>query len=196
MRRQPRIRRTAVAAVTVAVILIAVVAVLVHRSGGGDPSADASTGNAHAAQLWHDVAECLRRHGHPGVKDPAINAQGDPDFGAQGLEVKRAVGKLADTACRAQVAALPDAEHRRPPTTAELHQFVLFSRCVREHGTPDWPDPRADGTFPLNERIMALGRPGIEAKTRACLPLLGAHTKGFEISPSSFPPGSKKGSGK
>ena len=32
--------------------------------------------------------------------------------------------------------------------------MVLFSRCMREHGLSDWPDPRTDGTFPLNQRLL------------------------------------------
>jgi hypothetical protein len=196
MSRQPRIRRTAVAGAAAAVILIAAVVVLVNRSGGeGSPAANAATGSGRAAQLWHDVAQCLRTHGHPGVKDPVINEQGDPDFGAQGADVKRAVMQLSATTCRAQIAALPAAEHRRPPTTAELHQMVLFSRCMREHGLPDWPDPRADGTFPLNQRLMRLDKRGTRTQMQACLPLMGSRSKGIAISPSSMPPGSKKGNG-
>lgn len=193
MSRQARTRRTALVAAAVAVIVAAAVALFIHRSGDGAPSAQASSqgapGSDQVAQLWHNLAQCLRTHGHPLFKDPVIDSHGDPDFGAQGVEVKRAVLTLGTSACRAQLAAMPASDHRRPPTAAELHHRVLFSRCMRAHGLPDWPDPRADGTFPLNQRLM--DKRGTRTQVQACQPLLG-DAKGIEISPSSVPPGSKK----
>lgn len=188
-----RTRRTALVAAAAAVVLAAAVALLVHRSGGdGVPAAHAAPGNERVALLWHNVTQCLRTHGHPGFEDPAVDSQGNPDFGAQGVLVKRAIAGLAVSACRAQLAALPAADHGRPPTTAELHQMVLFSRCMRTHGLSDWPDPRADGTFPLGQRLLGLGKRGIITQMRACNPLLGSIAKGIAISPSSDPAGSRK----
>jgi hypothetical protein len=193
---QRRTRRTALVAGAAAVILAGAVAFLVHRSDGdGTPAAEAA-GTERTAQLWHNVAECLRRHGHPTFRDPAIDSRGDPDFGSQGAQVKQAVATLGTTACRAELAALPAAIHQRPPTTAELHQMVLFSRCMRTHGLSDWPDPRADGTFPLNQRLMALGKQRYATQMRACGPLMGSRSKGIAISPSSVPPGGEKATDK
>jgi hypothetical protein len=167
-------------------VVAAAVSVLMHLSGSGSP-ADAAAGGTHTAALWHDVAECLRTHGHPEIQDPSIHANGDPDFGTQGATVKRAIAAAAAAACRAQIAALPSAEHSRPPTTAELHQLVLFARCVREHGLSDWPDPGADGMFPLGQRVLSLGKTGIARYTRTCAHLLGGDQR-IPIRPSSFPP--------
>jgi hypothetical protein len=191
MRRQRRIRSTAVAAATAAVILIAAVAIFVNRSGDdGAPAANAATGSDRSALLWHNLTECLRKHGHPGFRDPVIQANGDPDFGAQSMLVKRAIPSVSEI-CRAELAALPPAARDRT-TPAELHKMVLFSRCMREHGLSDWPDPHADGTFPLNHRLMALGKTGMGTQMRACLPLMGGNAKGITISPTAVPPGSKK----
>jgi hypothetical protein len=190
MSRPPRTRRTALAAAAAAVIVAAAVALLVHRSGDGAPPAQAAPpGDEGVAQLWHNLAQCLRTHGHPQFKDPVIDSRGNPDFGTQGAEVKRAVLTLGVSACRAQLAAMPASDHRRPATAAELHQRVLFSRCMRAHGLPDWPDPQADGTFALPERLLR--KRGTRTQVRACQPLLG-DAKGIEISPSSLPPGSKR----
>ena len=39
----------------------------------------------------------------------------------------------------------------RPPVTAEdIEKMGKFSQCVREHGIPEWPDPKADGNFPID----------------------------------------------
>jgi hypothetical protein len=190
MSRRPRIRRGTTLAATAAVILAIAVAVIVHRSGDGAPSANASAGSERTAQLWHDVAQCLRTHGHPTFHDPTIDSNGDPDFGAQNLAVKQAVATLGQTVCRRQFAALPAAEHHRPPTQAELHAMVLFARCMRAHGLSDWPDPHADGTFPLSMRIQNLGKAGMATQLKTCRPLLGK-LRGFSISASSLPPGAQ-----
>jgi len=191
MHRRSRTTRIALLAVPVAVVVAAAVAVLVHLSGGGGGPADAAAESTRTAALWHDVAECLRTHGHPEIQDPSIHANGDPDFGTQGATVKRAIAATATAACRPQIAELPSAEHSRLPTTAELHQLVLFARCVREHGLSDWPDPGADGMFPLGQRVLSLGKTGIARYTRACAQLLGGDQR-IPISPSSFPPDVEK----
>ena len=183
MSRPARIRRTAAAAAAVALFAIAAVAVLVSRSGGvGPPAANASTGDEARALLWHNLAQCLREHGHPAFRDPAIDSRGEPDFGTQGATVKRAVLDAGVT-CRAELAALSTEGRDKAPTTAELHRMVLFSRCMREHGLPDWPDPRTDGTFPLNQRLLRLR--GTRERMRPCLSLMGASTKGIKVSPSA-----------
>ena len=61
--------------------------------------------------------------------------------------------------------------------------MVLFSRCMRQHGLPDWPDPRTDGTFPLNRRLLRLR--GTRERMRPCLPLMGASAKGIKVTPSA-----------
>jgi hypothetical protein len=195
MSRQPRIRRTAVAAAAVVAIPIVAVAVLVSRSvGGGPPAANAATGDEQTALLWHNLTRCLRKHGHPDVRDPVINSRGEPDFGAQAVTVKRAVLSVKKTTCRAEIAAISGAGRETPPTAAELHQMVLFARCMREHGLIDWPDPRTDGTFPLNQRLLRLR--GTREQMRPCLPLMGANVKGIRTSPSAVPPGSTKANGR
>jgi hypothetical protein len=182
MSRPPRIRRTAVAAAAVALIPIAAAAVLVSRSGGvGSPAANASTGNEARALLWHNLARCLRKHGHPDFRDPRIDSRGEPDFGAQGATVKRAV-LTAGATCRAELAALSREGRDKAPTAAELRKMVLFSRCMRERGLSDWPDPRTDGTFPLNRRLLGLR--GTRDRMRPCLPLMGARAKGIKVTPS------------
>ena len=141
-------------------VLAAIAVVLVHGTGGGGgPAADAAAANPSATQAWHDLAQCLRSHGHPGIRDPEVDSHNSADFGSQAMQAKTAM-KNSEAACRAEIAALPVSDDDRPPTAAELHQMVLFSQCMRAHGLPDWPDPHADGTFPLNQRLQQLGKRG------------------------------------
>jgi hypothetical protein len=96
--------------------------------------------------------------------------------------MKRAVLSAGAT-CRAELAALSSEGRDKAPTTAELRKMVLFSRCMREHGLSDWPDPRTDGTFPLNRRLLGLR--GTRERMWPCLPLIGASAKGIEVTPSA-----------
>ena len=60
------------------------------------------------------------------------------------------MGRQAQASCGSILSRLPAAAQGRTPVTpAALHQEVLFAGCMRQHGLPDWPDPRPDGTFPL-----------------------------------------------
>jgi hypothetical protein len=174
------------------VAVAAIAAVLVHVSGGsGGPSANAADANPNAIQAWHDLAQCLRSHGHPGIRDPQVDSHSNADFGSQAVQAKMAM-RNSETVCQDELAALPISDDERPPTAAELHQMVLFSQCMRAHGLPDWPDPRADGSFPLGQHVMNLGKKGTSTQLHACVRYLGS-AKGIRVSPSS---GAGKGGGK
>jgi hypothetical protein len=38
---------------------------------------------------------------------------------------------------------------QEPPSAADLAKLREFAQCIREHGIPEWPDPKADGSFPV-----------------------------------------------
>lgn len=178
-----------VAAAATVCALLAVTALL--RSSGSNPSAapvapaQARSGRENVKLLWHDLAQCLRTHGYPQIADPTFLANGDMSFGTQGLQVKNAVQAVGRTACRAQFAAVNRPAANPPPTADELHKMVLFSRCMRQRGIPDWPDPRADGTYPLNQRLLQVGKRGILTQLVACRNLDPG--RGIAVSSSSQP---------
>jgi hypothetical protein len=75
---------------------------------------------------------------------------------------------VGEQTCEAQWHALPSQVVSPPPTQAQLHGLVLFAGCMRDHGLADWPDPNSDGAFPLNARLLALGKRGIIKQLRPC----------------------------
>jgi hypothetical protein len=163
--------KPALAAMAVACAsLIVVVAAVAHSRGsrGHEPPA----GNAGSALqnlqlIGHRYAECLRKHGHPQIADPTVASDGRISFGAQDEAVDAASRALSGSTCSRELRALKDAPPP-PPTAAELHQAVLFSRCVRQHGVPDWPDPHPDGTFPLDQRLRNAGKGAIVPALEPC----------------------------
>jgi hypothetical protein len=169
--------------------LIAVIVGL-SLSGGSDPTAGATTATsspaagttsgrkgggsrstASAAQGWHNLAQCFRSHGYA-IADPIVNADGTSSWssstGPPPQEVRKAQKAVGDQACAAEFRALPEQVVSPPPTQAELHGLVLFAGCMRDRGIADWPDPNSDGAFPLNARLLALGKRGTLTEMLAC----------------------------
>ncbi|HEX4679962.1 MAG TPA: hypothetical protein VH210_12255 [Gaiellaceae bacterium] len=123
------------------------------------------------AQGWHDLAQCFRSHGYA-IADPTVNADGTSSWsssaGPPPPEVRNAQKAVGERTCGAQWHALPPQIVSPPPTPAELHGLVLFAGCMRSKGLADWPDPNSTGAFPLNARLLALGKRGIITQLLAC----------------------------
>ena len=187
--KRPVIVGAAVGAAGLAAVLLAL-----SLSGGSDPTAGSTTAGTtttsspaagatggrrgggsgstvSAAEGWHNLAQCFRSHGYA-IADPTVNADGTSSWSASAgpppsevRDAERAVGK--DT-CDAEWHALPSQVVSPPPTQAQLHGLVLFAGCMREKGLSDWPDPNSEGAFPLNARLLALGKRGIITQLLAC----------------------------
>ncbi len=98
----------------------------------------------------------------------------------------RTVTAIMATACLALLAAACTAS---PPSTglggpsnaagATNSQLVAFSRCMRSHGVPTFPDPNGSGGLP-KQTAQQLGVTGaqFQAAQTACQPLLPNHGSG------------------
>ncbi|MDX6564317.1 MAG: hypothetical protein QOD65_4131 [Gaiellales bacterium] len=135
------------------------------RSVGGNRPA------VSAAQGWHDLAQCFRSHGYA-IADPIVNATGTSSWssstGPPPTAVRNATRAVGETTCQAEFRALPAHALSPPPTPAEIHGLVLFARCMRERGIVDWPDPHPSGAFPLNARLLAVGKRGYLSQMLSC----------------------------
>lgn len=129
---------------------------------GAVPAAGAAAGSVQqqARTVWLDYARCVRAHGHPTFPDPQVDAQGQPDFG-RSIQAKLAANQ-AQAACGAILDRLPASVRGGGPVTpGQLHEEMLFAACMREHGLPQWPDPKPDGSFPLSGTPYAnIGKTG------------------------------------
>jgi hypothetical protein len=150
------------------------------RKGGGRRS------TVSAAQGWHNLAQCFRSHGYA-IADPTVNADGTSSWsatsGPPSQEVRKAERAVGERTCQAEFRALKSQLTSPPPTPAELHSLVLFARCMRDHGIADWPDPNSEGAFPLNARLLALGKRGTLNEMLACK----AHLPGYGIAIAGGP---------
>jgi hypothetical protein len=121
-------------------------------SGGKAPGASsaASSGAQQALEIGRRFAQCARGHGYPGFPDPVIDGTKLKygDWGPQVQEQSRAVSRVPE--CKAiqdRLHELGDAHAR--PSAADLAKLKAFASCMRDHGITGWPDPEADGSFPV-----------------------------------------------
>ncbi|MDG6110472.1 hypothetical protein Daura_28440 [Dactylosporangium aurantiacum] len=134
-----------------------------------DPSA---INTQQALDIGRRIAQCGREHGYPDMADPVLD--GDrlawPGDGPDMKERLRALEEVPE--CKAiisQMQALGAPRSATAVSAADMEKLKAFASCMREHGVDGFPDPKADGTFPLvgtpletegkSERVLA----GIDA---------------------------------
>jgi hypothetical protein len=140
----------------------AALAVVAAGCGGSHPAATSGV-PASAAAAWHQVVLCARAHGMPGLQDPRFDASGKPIF-PNGLNVRAQTRQ----ACQALFDRLIPNGDGRGPTPADMAGLLRFARCMRGHGIPDWPDPRPDGTFQPDLRILHALKSTFRSQLTAC----------------------------
>jgi hypothetical protein len=150
-------------------LLLAVVAGCTASAGS---LAATTTTRPDRVAVWRQVIQCLRDNGMPNLPEPRFDEHGDPQWPG-GVEPPDPPER-ARRACEPLAKGLEASERTdatRPP--ADIPALVRFARCMREHGVMDFPDPKADGTFPLSgTAIVREGKsPRILAAMRACRPL-------------------------
>jgi len=89
-------------------------------------------------------SRCMRSHGVPNFPDPQPGADNAKSPGAGQLRVSPSQLNAAERAC--QHLLPPGVDDHFPPAEVQLllPGMRRFSRCVRSHGVPNWPDPSID----------------------------------------------------
>jgi hypothetical protein len=131
-------------------------------SGAAGPSPTAVT-NDQILAIGREAAQCMRSHGIPDFPDPTIDGAGHLALpnGAQGEHVKEEMqaNPAALQACEPILDRLPPAARgggsEGPVSQEDMAKLLQFAQCVRQHGVPEWPDPKSDGTFPLSGTPLA-----------------------------------------
>lgn len=140
---------------------------------------DAAVTNANPAPVDPEdagviYAQCMRANGVPNFPDPGPDGRFALSHGHGGINQDDPKFRAALEECRGLA---PGGEHRGTGDPAYVEQMREFSKCMRDNGLPDFPDPEADG------RLRGLGHeaqdnPTYRAAMAACteaLPGGGAH---------------------
>jgi hypothetical protein len=147
---------------TRAFVVLAVLATLgggltgCSSGGGASPAASPSaSGDAERAlDIGRRFAQCARDHGYPDFPDPELNGDKIAWPVVGGVDAREQARRVAEASpeCKAladELAAFAKRTGNPSPDPSDLPKLRAFAECMRTHGIPEWPDPKADGTFPV-----------------------------------------------
>jgi hypothetical protein len=113
-------------------------------SGSGSASHAVASPTASARQAYLAYARCLREHGVDEA-DPSFDQNGNPIWQVNPKQVPQD----EVLPCQYLLQGIVNSQSRQPANPARLAAMTRFSRCMRQHGMPGWPDPSSDGSgFP------------------------------------------------
>jgi hypothetical protein len=105
-------------------------------------------------------SQCMRSHGLPDFPDPQQHGNGISLSLSGGknsdLNPNSPRFQAAQRACRAYA---PTPATNGPPNPRMAQQALAFSRCMRSHGVPNFPDPKVSGN---NVQLGGRGGQGID----------------------------------
>jgi hypothetical protein len=130
--------------------------------GGATPSPAQSTmSDAEILAIGKQAAQCVRENGVPGFPDPYVEnghlkLTEDQEREIEG-KFSQQVLDQAVQACQSILDRLPDSALRdsegggndQVPGPGDVEALRKFAQCMRENGLPEFPDPKADGSFPV-----------------------------------------------
>jgi len=161
-------------AVLATLIILAVAGCSSHASA--NPSASSSPpSNNQVLDIGRQAAQCFREHGIPDFPDPVIDQQGQ--LALRSGDEAHVKGELnanpaAQQACQPILDRLPASTSRRSGqySQEDLANLLKFAQCMRRNGIPEWPDPNADGSFPISGTPLAAeGKsPRVRTAMQAC----------------------------
>jgi hypothetical protein len=123
-------------------------------SGGGSATRAVGmrTYRQQALPIARQFAQCARRNGKPNFPDPITNQDGYVDFPNSAKQDFEALVVNPSSPCRKIMRQLYAVTPPPPAQAPSAELFALrqrYSRCLREHGIPEYPDPKRDGSDPL-----------------------------------------------
>jgi hypothetical protein len=107
-------------------------------------------------QAFLQYAQCARTHGLPDLPDPVVDVMGNDSYPGFAGGARPRWPESVLTGCATvwdhvhAVRSAYDASHGRPDRGSGAMtpaQALAFSRCIRQHGFPTYPDPGPDGTI-------------------------------------------------
>ena len=121
-------------------------------SGTGSGSVSAREYRARVLPIGRQFSQCARRNLRPDFPDPIFNQDGGLDFPDSAKRDFEALVVNPSSPCRKimrQLYAIAPPPPAQPPSAELFAVQQRYARCMREHGMPEYPDPKRDGSDPL-----------------------------------------------
>ncbi|MGI5242064.1 hypothetical protein [Dactylosporangium sp. CA-139066] len=163
-----------------AAMLCTAVIGLAGCSGKGAANAGASPtpslSDAQIQAVVNELVQCIRENGAPGMPDVRVENGKviQPDENSVD-ETTKQNAKSAMDACASIRDRLPPSVFQQGqangggPGPQDVPALRKFGECMRQNGVPEWPDPKADGSFPSGSVLETEGKsPRIVAGFEAC----------------------------
>jgi hypothetical protein len=134
-------------------------------SGGSGGATTTTSGQQAAAAVLGEFVQCARANGMPNLPDLRLDSNGQVSLPPGTPDPPKSV----ERACRSIWERLPasaNGDAGRPP--ADMQALLRYARCMREHGMADFPDPQADGRFPLPASLRQGKTPSFLRANQAC----------------------------
>jgi hypothetical protein len=107
-------------------------------SGGGTP--ESSETSAAVQQKMVKFAQCMRTHGEPEFPEPTEGHITIHNQNGHGPNPESSQFQAAEKACNKYA---PTRQAPSPAQQAKMQEQALkFSECMRQHGVPNFPDPK------------------------------------------------------
>jgi hypothetical protein len=160
-------RSNLIVAVAVAAAAGLLVLTACNSSGSGDSTAAAN--NSEQAKL--DFSQCMRDNGVPNFPDPV--AKPDGSFGLERPpDVSESALDDALKSCQSEAQALGIDSGPGAQGADTQDALLEFSRCMRENGLPEFPDPEPNGDLRDLLGDYDLESPRVSKAMESCQPIL------------------------
>lgn len=142
------LRAGRIAATIIAIVGLPLLAAACGSAGGsrvaqlGAAQAHPGAGAQSAASRMLAFSRCMRLRGEPTFPDPDAQGQIKQQLRASGIDETTPQYQAAAGACRHLLPNGGKNGTSRAEVQQEWTEFRGFSRCMRHHGVPTWPDPQ------------------------------------------------------
>jgi hypothetical protein len=169
----------------------------VAQIGTNSSSNRAGASNGSTAGDPTKFSACMRSHGVPNFPDPDSKGRILITSGVDANGHKTGVDTNSPQFARARNACQKFQPNGGRPSAAQQAQeqqaMLKFAHCMRSHGVPNFPDPKAGGQLVLgNKSGVDPNTPQFRAAQKTCQKLVPG---GPVVAPPPAPPGGGSGSG-